>query len=163
MSSQAYPQNKRAVVHQFLSGKASNAVHVTKFINFIISTPASTQTIRNTLKAANLKAVTKKKKPPLSAAHRKRRLAFALQHQYWTVEDWKKIIWSDETKINKMGSDGQEYVYKKAGEPLGEREVKGILKFRGGSMMVWGCMGWNGVVFSVRWREWSMQSSTSLS
>jgi hypothetical protein len=30
-------------------------------------------------------------------------------------------------------------------------------------MMVWGCMGWNGVVFSVRWREWSMQSSTSLS
>jgi len=139
------PQNKRAVVHQILSGKASNAVQATKFINSIIPNPVSTQTIRNTLKAANLKAVTKKKKPLLSVAHRKRRLAFALKHQHWTVEDWKRVIWSDETKINRMGSDGQEYVWKKAGEPLGEREVKGTLKFGGGSMMVWGCMGWNGV------------------
>jgi hypothetical protein len=145
MSSQAYPTEQRAIVHQILSGKASNAVQATKFINSIISTPVSTQTIRNTLKAANLKAVTKKKKPLLSVAHRKRRLAFALKHQHWTVEDWKQVIWSDETKINRMGSDGQEYVWKKAGEPLGEREVKGTLKFGGGSMMVWGCMGWNGV------------------
>jgi len=44
-----------------------------------------------------------------------------------------------------MGSDGQEYMWKKAGEPLGEREVKGMFKFGGGNLMVWGCMGWNGV------------------
>ena len=44
-----------------------------------------------------------------------------------------------------MGSDGQEYVWKRAGEPLGEREIKGTLKFGGGNLMVWGCMGWNGV------------------
>jgi hypothetical protein len=61
------------------------------------------------------------------------------------MEDWKKMIWSDETKINRMVSDGQEYVWKKAGKPLGEREVKGTLKFRGRSMMVWGCIRWNGV------------------
>ncbi|KAJ8579746.1 hypothetical protein M405DRAFT_754140, partial [Rhizopogon salebrosus TDB-379] len=30
------PQNKRAIVHQILSGKASNAVQATKFINSII-------------------------------------------------------------------------------------------------------------------------------
>ena len=61
------------------------------------------------------------------------------------MEDWKRIIWSDETKINRIGSDGQEYVWKKAGEPLGDRQIRGTVKFGGGSLMVWGCMGWNGV------------------
>jgi hypothetical protein len=126
-------------------------LQVTKFINSIIPSTASTQTVRNTLKAANLKAVTKKKKPLLSPVHRKKRLAFALKHQHWTVEDWKRVIWSDETKINRMGSDGQEYVWKRAGEPLGEREVKGTLKFGGGNLMcgaVWDGMEWE---FCVRW------------
>src|SRR5882757_4705294 len=129
------PHDKRSIVHHVLSRKASNAVQATKFLNLIIPNTVSAQTVRNTLKAANLKAVTKKKKPLLKPAHRKKRLAFALKHQHWTVEDWKRVIWSD----------GQEYVWKKAGEPLGEREVKGILKFGGGNLMVWGCMGWNGV------------------
>jgi len=44
-----------------------------------------------------------------------------------------------------MGSDDQGYVWKKAGDPLKEKEVKGTLKFEGGNLMVWGYMGWNGV------------------
>src|SRR5882762_5207293 len=133
------PHDKRAIIHHVLSGETSTAVQATNFINSIIPTHVSTHTVRNTLKAVNIIAVTKKKKPLLSPAHRKKRLAFALKHQHWTVEDWKKVIWSDETKINRMGSDGQEYVWKKAGEPPGEKEVKGTLKFGGGNMMVWGC------------------------
>lgn len=54
-------------------------------------------------------------------------------------------MWSDETKINRIGSDGQEYVWKKKGEGLISREVKDTVKFGGGSLMVWGCIGWNGV------------------
>ncbi|KIK76669.1 hypothetical protein PAXRUDRAFT_69311, partial [Paxillus rubicundulus Ve08.2h10] len=34
---------------------------------------------------------------------------------------------------------------KKKGEGLTSREVKGTVKF-GGSLMVWGCIGWNGYV-----------------
>ena len=83
-----------------------------------------------------MKAVVKKKKPLLSVNCRKRRLAFALKYQHWTMEDWKRVIWSDETKINRIGSDGQEYVWKKKGEGLIAREVKGIVKFEGGSLMV---------------------------
>ena len=36
-------------------------------------------------------------------------------------------------------------VWKKKGEPLQNKEVQGTVKFGGGSLMVWGCMGWNGV------------------
>ncbi len=72
-------------------------------------------------------------------------MAFALKHQNWTVEDWKKVIWSDKTKINRIGSDGKEWVWKQVGEGLIEREVQGTVKHGGGNIMVWGCMGWNGV------------------
>jgi len=61
------------------------------------------------------------------------------------VEDWTRVIWSDETKINRIGSDGRMYVWKKRGGPLQDKEVQGTVKFGGGSLMVWGCMGRNGV------------------
>jgi hypothetical protein len=77
--------------------------------------------VRNVLKAAHLKAVTKKKKPLLSIKHRQRRLAIALAHQYWTVEDWKHVIWSDEMKINRIGLGGKVYVWKKKGDGLTDR------------------------------------------
>jgi hypothetical protein len=28
------------------------------------------------------------------------------------VEDWKKVVWSDETKTNRLGSDGRKWVWK---------------------------------------------------
>ena len=61
------------------------------------------------------------------------------------MEDWKRVLWSDETKINRIGSDGQEYMWKRKGEGVTSREVQGTVKFGGGSLMVWGCIGWNGV------------------
>ena len=137
--------DKRAIIQHITTGKADNAVQVTHYINSTITTTVSSQTVRNVLKAAHLKAVTKKKKPLLTIQHRQRRLAFALAHQNWTIEDWKRVIWSDETKINRIGSDGKVYVWKKKGDGLIDREVSGTIKFGGGSLMVWGCMGWNGV------------------
>ena len=43
-----------------------------------------------------------------------------------------------------MGSDGRKWVWKKAGEGLSDRLVEGTLKFGGGSLMIWGCMLWEG-------------------
>jgi len=52
------------------------------------------------------------------------------------VEDWKRVIWSDKTKINRFGSDGCKYCWKKPEEPLGDREVEATVKFGGGCIMV---------------------------
>ena len=50
-----------AIVQQIITGKAKNAVHATQYINTIIDAPVCPQTVGNTLKEANLKAVVKKK------------------------------------------------------------------------------------------------------
>ncbi|KIK19102.1 hypothetical protein PISMIDRAFT_37266, partial [Pisolithus microcarpus 441] len=42
---------------------------------------------------------------------------------------------------------------KREGEGLIPREIKGTVKFGGGSLMVWGCIGWNGIL-----REGLLQS-----
>ena len=78
----------------------------------------------------------KQKKPLLSEKHWQACLDFALAHQYWTMEDWKRVVWSDETKINHLGSDGRKWVWKKSGEGLSDWLVQGTQKFGSGSLMV---------------------------
>jgi len=62
------------------------------------------------------------------------------------VEDFKRVLWTDETKINRIGSDGKVYVWKQRGEPVSDRTTTPTVKHGGGNnLMVWGCMGSNGV------------------
>lgn len=88
--------------------------------------------------------MTKKKKPFLIKKQRQDQLDFAIVHKDWTVEDWKRVVWSDETKINRLGSDGKKWAWKKKGEHLSNRLVNGTLKYGGGSIIIWGCMLWEG-------------------
>jgi len=115
--------NIHHVVRLISSGKASTAVDVTKTLSSIINQPLSAQTVSNSLKKAGMKAVVRKKKPLLSHRHRKERMDFALEHQHWTVDDWKRVVWSDETKINRLGSDWRKWASKMAGEGLNDRLV----------------------------------------
>ena len=87
----------------------------------IISLASNKSSIQRVLKKHSLKAVTKKKKPLLTVRHRKLRLAFALKDQNWTEEDWQRVFQSDETKINRIGSDGKQWVWKEVGQGLIQR------------------------------------------
>ena len=139
------PTDMRHAIRLLGTGKAENAVQITKTLQDVKNHSISPQTIRRHLKKAGMKAVVKQKCPLLSKCHRRERLDFALSHQDWTVDDWKRVIWSDETKINRIGSDGRKWAWKKAGEGLSDRLVEGTVKFGGGSVMMWGCMTWDGV------------------
>jgi hypothetical protein len=38
-------------------------------------------------------------KPGLTDEMKKARLAFYKAHEHWTLEDWKRVIWTDETSV----------------------------------------------------------------
>ena len=59
-----------------------------------------------------MKTVVKQKKPRLSKCHHQDHLDFTICHKDWILEDWKKVVWSDKTKTNLLGSDGHCYVWK---------------------------------------------------
>ncbi|KAG0016838.1 hypothetical protein BGZ80_008875 [Entomortierella chlamydospora] len=42
------------------------------------------------------------------------RLELALQHEDWAEADWKQVIWSGESTINRISSDGMRYVWAQA-------------------------------------------------
>ena len=92
-------RNIQHAIH-LLSGKAETAVDVTRALQDVVDGSLSVDTTRRHLKKAGMKAVVKKKKPLLTAKHRRERLDFAMAHGDWTVEDWKGVVWSEETKIN---------------------------------------------------------------
>ena len=137
-------------VRLLTSGKADNATQVAQSLQSITNQSLSHETVCRHLKKAGLKAVVKKKQPLLSQCHKRERMDFALIHKDWTVEDWMKTIWSDEVKFNCLGSDGPKWVYKRAGEALSDCLVEGSLKFGGGSLMMWGCMTWEGPGYACK-------------
>src|SRR5213080_3478670 len=96
----------RWLVRMITSGQADNAAELAKSLGKKVSK----DTIRRALKTSGMKSVIKKKKPKLTAKHIQSRLEFATCYQHWTVDDWKRVIFSDETKINRLGSDGRQWV-----------------------------------------------------
>ncbi|KAG1388229.1 hypothetical protein G6F60_013795 [Rhizopus arrhizus] len=74
----------------------------------------------------------------------KERYEFARAHLSWTIDDWKKVVFSDETKVNRIGSDGLQWTWTN-GDKLKVFQVQHIIKHGGGSLMLWGCLTWYGV------------------
>ena len=144
------PQNKRFCVRAITSGKLETAISIVTELRNKLDVKVSDRTVRRALQEAGLEAAEKEEKPKLSAKNIKARLEFAKRHQHWTVEDWKRVIWSDETKINRFCSDGRSWCWKRNGESRQPRHVKGTVKHGGGSLMIWGCMTAHGPGFMCR-------------
>ena len=70
-------RNKQSIICQITTGKLDNAVEATHFINNIISSPVTPQTVRNALKENNFRSVVKQKRPLLKKLHRQACLKFA--------------------------------------------------------------------------------------
>lgn len=105
--------------------------------------PVTSRTIRNRLIEAGMKARSPRKVPLLSTQNIKKRLLFANQHL--SRENWKNVLWSDETKINLFGSDGKMFVRRPKNKAFDSRYTKKTVKHGGGSIMIWGCFSSSGV------------------
>jgi transposase len=130
--------------------KSATAVQATREIRQATGKSVHPETVRRALKGQGLQAVEKKKAPALSEHHKKERLEFAQRHKDFTIEDWKRGIFSDEVKINCLGSDGMSWAWKRAGERRSSQLVKPTVKYGGGSLMLWGCMLWEGVGYCCK-------------
>ncbi len=81
--------------------------------------------------------------PLLSAKNRKRRLQFAQAHQNWTVEDWKNVAWSDDSRFLLWHSDGRVRILRKGHESMDPSCLVSMVQADGGGVMEWGIFSWH--------------------
>lgn len=137
-------------VKQISTGKILTVVELTKELKNRFDISASTDTVARALKRKGLKSAEKKKKPLLSPKNIKSRLDFARSHQFWTSDDWERVIFSDETKINRFNSDGRTWFWSKDPNILNDHSVQQTVKHGGGRIMMWGCMTAKGVGYCCK-------------
>lgn len=82
-------------------------------------------------------------KPHLTQSHMSARLESAKQHETWTVVQWAKVIWSDESSIQ-IGFDARQImVFRRPGEQLLPECLRSSFKSKRVNIMVWGCFAWD--------------------
>jgi transposase len=80
------------------------------------------------------------KKPFLSDIHKAKRLAFAKEHLHWTIDDWSKVIWTDESSFEVGKPSCQIRVWRKAHERYNYNCLAPTFKSGRTSIMVWGAI-----------------------
>ncbi|KAG1299865.1 hypothetical protein G6F64_012791 [Rhizopus arrhizus] len=109
------------------------------------------------LKSMGFQARIKKHKPFLKAIHMKKRLAWANAHKDWTKDDWRRMVFSDETKVNVWGSDGVKYYWKRVDDKLRFHHLDLTVKGGGGSVMMWGCITYDDPGYACRIYDGTMK------
>ena len=137
-------------VKEITSGRSPTATNVSKTLTARFGIKVSPDTVARVLKKRGLKSGEKKKKPLLSQKNIKARLDFAKAHQNWTADDWKRVIFSDETKINRFNSDGRAWCWSADPTELTSRTISETVKHGGGGIMIWGCMTVAGVGYCCK-------------
>ncbi|KAG1581012.1 hypothetical protein G6F47_012523 [Rhizopus delemar] len=104
-------------------GRKNNAVEIQKALKEEFGISLSDSTVRRVLKKAGFIAFVKPQKPLIRSQNIMKRLQWAKSHQHWSVDNWKRVIFSDKTKK--------------------------IVKHEGGNIMVWSCLTWEGIGWIV--------------
>jgi hypothetical protein len=98
----------------------------------------SATTVWRVLRADGFRKTKPTRKPGLTPKMKADRLAFCRRHEHWTLEDWKNVIWSDETSVVLCHRRGSYRIWRKADEAVLKSCIrerwKGYSEF-----MFWGC------------------------
>ncbi len=100
-------------------------------------------TTRRTLKQMGYSSRRPHRVPLLSAKNRKQRQQFTHAHQKWTIEDWKNIAWSDESRFLLRHLDGRVRMRRKEHESMDPSCLVSTVQAAGGGVTVWGIFSWH--------------------
>ncbi|GFW80592.1 transposable element Tcb1 transposase [Trichonephila clavipes] len=127
-----------------LSNRKLNSPKILKQWTLASNVNVCPRTVRGRLLEIGLRSCKARPKPLLTEFQRKRRLTWAREHSLWTIKDWEKVIFSDESQFCISGNQSSAYVRRRTHEEFSPQCLKPTIKFPT-KVMVWGCMSSHGV------------------
>jgi transposase len=117
--------------------------------SWIPSSNVSLTTVKRILRKYGLFGRVSAKKPLLLKRHKDKRLMWCKRYLRWSSQDWQKVIFSDECRVELI-SRRRQYVRRPKGTRFNERYTLKTTRFGGKSLMLWGAIKANGQRSLVR-------------
>ena len=91
--------------------------------------------IRKSLRQMGFKAKRKFKTNFVSKTNMRLRLAWAKNHKHYTVDQWRQWVFSDETRVNMWGSDGNSFYWSDGDRTLRPHQMEPQVQGHGGGVL----------------------------
>ena len=102
------------------------------------------RTLKHTLEANGISHWLALKRPKLTAEIALLRLNWAKNHEHWTVEEWRKVIWSDEASVARGSGKGKEWAFGTLEQKWDRDKLQELTKGKAFRIMIWGAFWGSG-------------------
>ena len=83
------------------------------------------------------------KRPQLTLRHRHARFDWPHHHLGWTIRTWRRVHWSDESRVLLRPTDGRARVWRQRNTSFQDNHILGTTAFGGGGVTVCGCFSFD--------------------
>jgi len=135
----------RLILNGIENGEFRNCTSAKKYIGSALNAQVSAETIRRIATKNNYKSYARPTKPRLTMHHKKNRYRFAQDFFDAPTYFWDYVIFTDESKFNLYGPDGNRRVWRRPGSGVKDWQINKRVKFGGGGVMVWSAITRRGV------------------
>jgi len=137
---------RRRVAREFDMGRINTLQQGKRLIKAVEGVTVQRSTVDNYLKKEGLKTYVQYKKRGLTKDQKSTRYNFARNHLHWTINDWKQVMFSDETLFSRIGSSRKKFFHKRPEKQhTGPNPVDETKQGGGGKLMIWGCITYFGI------------------
>ena len=114
-------------------------------INNTREQPSAKQQSGEDMAVCGLRGRVARSKPFLRLTNKRKWYVWAKKYKNYTLENWKKVLFTDESQFVIHGNKRRLYVRRRHGERLLNQCLKSTIKHGGGNIQVWGCFSFSGV------------------
>ena len=150
-------QTQRYIARLLRNGELDGPKAVQEYLKSI-GIEMTVHGIRKMLKRMGFKAKKKVKTNFVSNKNKAIRLLWCKKHQHLTVDQWRKWVFSDETRVNMWGSDGNSYYWSDNNSVLLPHQIEPHVQGDGGSVIFWACITANGPGYGTTVSEGSVNA-----
>ena len=108
-------RDRRTLARIIKDDRSLTLTLLTNRLNSVAGTTLTVQTVRKYVRSQGWLSCFAYKKPYLNKKSARTRLAWAKEHRRWD-EQWKFVVFTDESRFSLFGSDGRPRVWRKANE-----------------------------------------------